>query len=304
MKFGTTSVNDPQTAFMKFYKEEIERRTSGRIKVLLYPQSQLGTAVREIEAAQLGSLEAVIAPVDFFVGVDPRFGVFSTPMLFKDLANAQATIHDPNLQKVMLGIAEPKGLVGIGTVAIGFAGYAGRAPLLHLSDFKGRKWRINGTPFERAKMSLLGATGISMPLSEVTPALSQGTIDGTISHMSIFVSFKMSDLVKTVTMADDTTIVSMAVVSRMWLDKLPPDLRAAVLESGEAIRPELETWAADFNRTQNDEWIKMGGVIHEFSPEDKAMLKTLIGRVGDDVTKDQPPMRQLLEVVRATAAKY
>jgi len=29
------------------------------------------------------------------VGVDPRFGVFSTPMLFRDEANAAATIHDP-----------------------------------------------------------------------------------------------------------------------------------------------------------------------------------------------------------------
>ena len=39
-------------------------------------------------------------------------------------------------------------------------------------------------------MSKLGATGIAMPLSEVMPALSQGTIDGTISGMSIIVGIQ------------------------------------------------------------------------------------------------------------------
>ena len=71
-----------------------------------------------------------------------------------------------------------------------------------------------------------------MPLSEVMPALSQGTIDGTISGLSVFVAFKMNDLVKVITVTNDTMLVSIAVVSQVWLDKLPPDLRKIVIETG------------------------------------------------------------------------
>ena len=95
MKFGTATINEGQHQFLKFYKEEVEKASGGRIEVQVYPASQLGPIPREIEGVQLGSIQGFIGPVDFFVGVDPRFGVFSAPMLFSDDANAAATIHDP-----------------------------------------------------------------------------------------------------------------------------------------------------------------------------------------------------------------
>ena len=119
MKFGTTSVNDPQTEFLKMYKEELERQSGGRIKVELYPQGQLGPVPRRIEAVQLGLLEATMVPLDFYAGVDPRFGVFSVPMLFRDEAHAQATIHDPEVEAALLSLAESKGLRGLAAEAVG-----------------------------------------------------------------------------------------------------------------------------------------------------------------------------------------
>ena len=74
-----------------------------------------------------------------------------------------------------------------------------------LADFSGKKLRINGTELERQKMAKLGATGVGMPLSEVMPALDQGTIDGTISGISVFVALKMNDLIKVITVTNDTS---------------------------------------------------------------------------------------------------
>ena len=76
-------MNEGQHQFIKFYKEEVEKASGGRIEVQIYPASQLGPIPREIEGVQLGSIQGYIGPVDFFVGVDPRFGVFSAPMLFQ-----------------------------------------------------------------------------------------------------------------------------------------------------------------------------------------------------------------------------
>src|SRR5580658_6281671 len=90
MKFGTATINETQHQFLKFYKEEVEKQSGGRIEVQIYPASQLGPIPREIEGVQLGDVQGLITPVDFFVGVDPRFGVFSTPMLFRGDGNAAA----------------------------------------------------------------------------------------------------------------------------------------------------------------------------------------------------------------------
>ena len=303
MKIGTATINETQHQFIKFYKEELERASAGRIEVQIYPASQLGPIPREIEGVQLGNIQGYVGPVDFFVGVDPRFGVFSTPMLFRDEANAAATIHDPMVQKAIFDLAAPKRMVGIATLDLGASDYGAKNAIMRLADFSGKKLRINGTELERQKMAKLGATGIGMPLSEVVPALDQGTIDGTISGLSVFVSFKMNDLLKVVTVTNDTFIISLAVVSKPWLDTLPADLQKIVIDSGAAVQAKAQAWEVDFTNKLANDWTALGGTVHTLPPDDLARMKTLLDPVGDEATQDKPAVHDMLQMVRAAAAK-
>jgi TRAP-type C4-dicarboxylate transport system substrate-binding protein len=304
MKMGTATQNETQHQFLKMYKEALEKASGGRIEVQVYPNSQLGPIPREIEGVQLGSIQGYIGPVDFYVGVEPRYGVFSSPMLFRDEANARGTIHDPALEPAILELAQAKRMIGVATLAIGTANYAARKPLIRLADFDGKKLRINGTALERAKMSALGATGIAMPLSEVMPALSQGTIDGTISGTSVFVSLKMNELVKTITVTNDTMLIALAVVSQVWLDKLPPDLKKIVVDTAHSVQPQAQQWQVEFTKQLDADWIKLGGEVHTLPAEDLAAMKTKLGGVADEVTKEQPAVHDMLVKVRETAAKH
>jgi TRAP-type C4-dicarboxylate transport system substrate-binding protein len=174
---------------------------------------------------------------------------------------------------------------------------------MKLADFSGKKLRINGTEMERQKMAKLGATGIGMPLSEVVPALDQGTIDGTISGLSVFVAFKMNDLLKVVTVTNDTFIISIAVVSKPWLDTLPADLQKIVIDSGAAVEAKTQQWEMDFTRKLENDWTALGGTVHTLSADDLKQMKTLLDPVGDAVTKDQPAVHDMLQMVRAAATK-
>jgi TRAP-type C4-dicarboxylate transport system substrate-binding protein len=303
MKIGTATINETQHQFIKFYKDEIEKTSGGRIEVQIYPASQLGPIPREIEGVQLGNIQGYVGPVDFFVGVDPRFGVFSAPMLFRDDANAAATIHDPAIQKAMFDLATPKRMVGIATLDLGASDYGAKNAIMRLSDFKGKKLRINGTELEREKMAKLGATGVGMPLSEVVPALDQGTIDGTISGLSVFVSFKMNDLLKVVTVTNDTFIISIAVVSQPWLDTLPADLQKLVIDSGAAVQAKSQQWEVDFTKKLEGDWASLGGTVHTLPADDLAQMKALLTPVGDEATKDKPAVHDMLQMVRTAAGK-
>jgi len=303
MKFGTATINETQHQFIKFYKEEVEKASKGRIEVQIYPASQLGPIPREIEGVQLGNIQGYIGPVDFFVGVDPRFGVFSAPMLFRDEPNAAATVHDRAVQSAMFELAAPKRMVGIATLDLGSSNYGAKNPILRLADFSGKKLRINGTELERQKMAKLGATGIGMPLSEVVPALDQGTIDGTISGLSVFVAFKMNDLLKVVTVTNDTFIISIAVLSKPWLDTLPADLQKVVLDAGAAVQTKAQAWEVDFTKQLANDWTALGGTVQTLPSEDLARMKTLLDPVGEEATKAQPPVHNMLELVRAAAAR-
>jgi TRAP-type transport system periplasmic protein len=304
MKMGCATMNEGQHQFLKFYKEEVEKASGGRIEVQVYPNSQLGPIPREIEGVQLGNIQGYAGPVDFFVGVDPRFGVFSAPMVFKSEQNAAATIHDPAIEKAMIDLVAPKRMVGIATLGLGASDYGAKKAILALADFNGKKLRINGTELERQKMAKLGATGVGMPLSEVVPALDQGAIDGTISGLSVFVAFKMNDLIKTITVTNDTFINSIVVVSKVWLDTLPPDLQKVVVDAGAPVQTKTQAWEFDFNKDLATKWQGLGGDVHMLSADDLAKMKTLLGPVADEATKDQPAVHDMLQMVRAAAAKY
>ncbi|HTZ03410.1 MAG TPA: TRAP transporter substrate-binding protein [Xanthobacteraceae bacterium] len=304
MKFGTATINETQHQFIKFFKQDVEKDSGGRIEVQIYPASQLGPIPAEIQGVQLGTVQAYIGPVDFFVGVDPRFGVFSAPMLFKNNENAIATVQDPAIQKAMFDMLAPKRMVGLATMNIGVSDYGAKKGIMRLADFQGKKLRINGTELERKKMAALGATGIGMPLSDVVPALDQGTIDGTISGISVFVAFKMNDLLKVITVTNDTYIISLAVVSKPWFDTLPPDLQKIVIEDGKKVQAQAQAWCTDFTKGQVDTWNKLGGTVHMLPADDLAKLKTLLDPVADAATKDQPAVHEMLQTVRAAVARH
>jgi TRAP-type C4-dicarboxylate transport system substrate-binding protein len=208
------------------------------------------------------------------------------------------------VQKAMFALVTPKRMTGIATLSLGASDYGAKKPIMRLSDFAGKKLRINGTELERQKMAKLGATGIGMPLSEVVPALDQGTIDGTISGISVFVAFKMNDLLKTITVTNDTYINSIAAVSTSWLDTLPPDLRKIVIDGGAAVQGKTQQWQYDFSKKLVGDWTALGGTVRMLPPDDLAKMKTLLEPVADQVTKNQPAVHQMLEMVRAVAAKH
>jgi TRAP-type C4-dicarboxylate transport system substrate-binding protein len=135
------------------------------------------------------------------------------------------------------------------------------------------------------------------------PALDQGTIDGTISGTSVFVSFKMVDLVKTITITNDAMIVAIAVASKPWLDTLPPDLQKLVIDTGRAVEPKAQAWQIEFSKQLEKDWTGMGGEVHRLPPEEIAKMKVLLGSTADEVTKSQPAVSEMLAQVRTAAAK-
>ena len=81
LKIGNATINDVQHEWQKRWGARVEKRAGGRIKVEIYPASQIGSIPRMIEGLQLGTLEAWIGPPEFVVGHDPRFQVLGAPVV-------------------------------------------------------------------------------------------------------------------------------------------------------------------------------------------------------------------------------
>jgi TRAP-type transport system periplasmic protein len=304
MKIGFATMNDIQHQWGTWMKEGIETRSKGRITVNLFPRNQLGTIASQIEGMQLGTVEAFTAPADFFAGVDPRFGTFSIPMLFKDMVHAEKVLLDPSLNKEILSLGANRNMQVLSVYTFALANYFGKQPIRSLDDFKGKKFRVNATPAERAKMRQLGGTAIPMDLSEVIPGLQQGVIDGTQSATAIYVNLKFNEISRSLTASNDTMVVSVGVVSRAFLNRLPPDLRQIVVEEGETIQARMMQRSQQLDAEMRKRWTDAGGEWLNFSAADQARMRELLGGIGEEVTKDNAPVNAFYKRMLSVAQRH
>lgn len=225
MKLATATVNDVQTEAIKRFAARVEERSEGRIKTELYPAAQLGSNARMIEGLQFGTVEFYTGPAAYLVGVDSRFQVTDLPAIFEDARHAQRVFSDPTFRETFLNLGADKGLVGLGTYIYGNTAFATAFPGDTVEAFNGKKLRVLASKVERKGVELMGATAVPIDFSEVATALQQGTVDGMKSSPPAFTSLKLYDIVKHITATEDGVMGEVMMVSKIWWDTLPEDLK-------------------------------------------------------------------------------
>ena len=114
MKISTPTINDVPDTYARNFGAAVERDLGGRIKVEVYPASQLGSIPRQIEGTQFGAIQCEVVPPEFMVGLDQRFEVLAAPGLVSSLAQGQNVAADPEVRNLMLSLGADKGLHGVG----------------------------------------------------------------------------------------------------------------------------------------------------------------------------------------------
>jgi TRAP-type transport system periplasmic protein len=301
MKVGTPTLNDVQHEWMKIFQRILEADSGGKIKVEIFPASQLGSIPRMIEGTQFGSIQAFVGPPEFLSGVDGRFEVLGAPGLFKDMQHANRAVQDPVFNKTFLALGANKGLKGIGIFVSGPTIFNTRTKIEKLADFEGQKIRVLPSPIQTEQLRKVKATAVPMTLGEVLPALQQGTIDGVMSVLSVLTALRFYDAAKFVVETNQAMVTVASVVSKQWYDKLSPALQAAVDAAGQKASVEVFPWAVDFTTRQRAAWTAAGGVITELSKADHEAFVKLVRPIGEEVTSKKPPERELFELLAKTA---
>jgi C4-dicarboxylate-binding protein DctP len=229
------------------FKELAEQRTNGRVKVELYPNSQLYKDKEELEALQLGSVQMLAPSLAKFgpLGVK-EFEVFDLPFLFKDSAAFRGITEGP-LGVELFKKLEPKGITGLAYWDNGFHIMSANKPLHAVADFKGMKMRIQSSKVLDAQMRALGAIPQVMAFSELYQALQSGVVDGTEGVPSNFYTQKIYEVQKHITLSEHGHLAYAVIVNKPFWDGLPADIRT--LLSG-AIK-DATTYANAIAATEN-----------------------------------------------------
>jgi TRAP-type C4-dicarboxylate transport system substrate-binding protein len=302
-KYSTPTVNEIVHGGMKMLKDRVEKRVNGKLRIDIYPASQLGAIPRVIEGAQLGTIELVTVPAEFLVGLDTRFGVVSAPGIFDDLRHGQRTMYDPEFKKAFWQLGENKGIHLFRIECTAQAVYVFRKPFAKLEDFGGLKVRAFPSAMEREAFKRLGATVAPMPLDEMVPGLQQGTIDGAKSGATVFTSFKVYNVAKYMVRTRDTLVCPIHFANREWWGKLPGDVRSALEDEAAKVDMLNNEIAVTEDEGGVETWRKNGGEVIELSAADRAELKKRTATVGEAATASDAGAREMYNLMLQAATR-
>jgi TRAP-type C4-dicarboxylate transport system substrate-binding protein len=303
MKISTPTINDVPDTYARNLGSALERDSGGRIKVEVYPASQLGSIPRQIEGTQFGAIQCEVLPPEFFVGIDERFEVMATPGLVDSLQQGQKVAADPEVLKLMLSLGANKGLHGVGMFMAEPSLVVSKAPIRHLADFKGKKIRIFASQFQSVAFERLGVTPVAMTLGDVLPAIQQGTIDGAVTGLGPVTHMHYIDAAKYVTVTNQPAIFLIVELNRKWYELLPKDLQQIVDKDAQAESVAINAFAIEHRKKADAEWVASGGELIKLSPDEQSNLMKILTSVGQDVSKTKPALAAAYEVVTDAAQR-
>jgi TRAP-type transport system periplasmic protein len=301
MKIGLATLNDALHRYANEYAAAVEKDSGGRIKVEVYPASQLGSIQQQAEGVQFGAIQCQIIPPEFLAGIDERFEVLTAPGLVTSMEQGQHVAADPAVLKLMLGLGVDKGLHGIALFMNTPSAVVARKPIRHLADLKGKKIRIFASEFQSVAMKRLGAIPKPMTLAEVLPALQDNAVDAAVSGITVMNAMHFQDAAKYVTETGQPAIFGIVEVSKKWYDSLPADLRQILDRDAASLSVAINPQAAEINDQARNAWVASGGELISLPPDEQSTMLKILASVGDEVSSTKPLLSAAYKIVTDAA---
>jgi C4-dicarboxylate-binding protein DctP len=292
IKFShVVSPDAPKGKAAMVFKELAEKYTDGKVKVEVYPNSSLYKDKEELEALQLGSVQLLAPSLAKFGPLGVReYDVFDLPFLMSDDARARQMMASPMMADLHKKL-EAKGVAPLAYWDNGAYVYTANRPLIRPEDFRGLKFRIQGSKVQDAIARELGAIPQTMAFAEVYQALQTGVVDGEDNVPSNILTQKFHEVQKYLTVSYHGRLTYALISNKKFWDGLPADVKTPLER---AVKESTDYFNATAAKDNDDalEKIRASGRVqfHVLTDEEKKawvaklmpVHKEMQGRFGKD----------------------
>lgn len=298
VKIGYATLNDPQQAVGMELAKRLAANPAMKFTGQNFPAGQIGSIPRMIEGLQFGTLEMMITPPGFLVGINQNFQVLDAPGLFDNPMHAHKALNDPEFFSKYSQLAANKGIKMMSLYVYGPTSWASKKPIRTLADFKGVKVRVLATKMESAMVRKFGAAGVPMPYTEVLPALQRGTIDACRSAIIVMGGSKFFTVTKFITVIESGMIPSAVLVSDVWLKKLSPERRKFVETTVAGMSDWATETAIEYGKKAETLWKENGAEVIRLSAADQKTFMDTVRPLGDEFLGGNPVTKDMYNLLK------
>ena len=206
---------------------ECDARSGGRLKLRIYPASQLGPVQRQFDLARNGQADMAVGLTGATPGRYPMTELASLPFV-EPKAGDTSAVMSRRLTELAPRYLQPE-FAGLRLLWVGVqplsSFFTARREVDAVSALRGLKMRFQGEQHAKV-LRALGAVPLQVPPGEIADGMAKGVIDGAVFNYEAAESFGLMSVTRHVMEPPFFTATLVLVMNQAKYDALPPDLRA------------------------------------------------------------------------------
>jgi len=206
MRFG--HMLPTETVYHKaivMFADEVGKLSGGKMKIEVYPSSQLGSIPEMLSQLKVGSLTMSMAVPAWYSNFMKPIDAFTLPYIVSSPERLKAAL-DGNIGKEINRMGQGAGFNVFGYWLLGGRHIVNKVrPVNVPADCQGLKLRVINSQVYIQAFRALGASTVAMDPAELYVSMQQGVIDGFEYPLPDLLAFKLNEVIKFISLDNHTT---------------------------------------------------------------------------------------------------
>lgn len=257
------------------FKEIVEKKSNGRIKITIHPAGALGGEREVVEGLANGSIEMGAHGGMDIVLYTPEYSVFEEMYVIRDLDHLDKFWKTIG-KEISEDMAKRKGIITVGTVPRGSRYITANIPIKHPNDLKGKKIRLPDWKFRIRYFESMGALPTIVAFPELYMALKTNMVDCQENPPETIYNYKYYETQKYLIPTRHLYSSNRYAVSKKWLDRLDNEDQALILDAWKEATEYAVKLVPDPDAAYVEKLVKEKGMILVNDVDREAFAKAAI----------------------------
>lgn len=208
----------------QMFKERVEARLPGQVRVDVYPRARRFTDEEVLVAMVLGDVQMAAPSFTQFRSFTRALQVYELPFLFTDVDHVHR-FQESEIGRQLLDFMLPQGLKGLAYWDNGMRVISANRPLIVPEDAEGLLFRTEPSAVFQEQYNRIDVATLPLPFRAVPDAIRTGLVDGQENSWSNIYSRGIHTLHQSFTELDHSFLGYMVVTNAEFWAGLPSDVR-------------------------------------------------------------------------------
>ena len=264
---------------LAFLQEELNKQTDS-ITLDIQFGGVLGGETEYIEGLQAGTIDAMIVSFSPLSATSPKCGMFEIPYLINGFVHLNKVWGSDIGDEIRADLSSV-GIRALGVLDFGYRETTNNVrPIKTPEDLKGIILRVMQSDIQIKAWETLGATPVTMAVTEVFSALQTGTIQGQENPVNAICSNGFHEVQKYLSMTDHLYAPVLLAISESAWSKMSESQQQALLAAVDATEANSPNVCAEYT-DKGLETIRAAGV--EINEVDRAAFEEAIKPLHDEL---------------------